>query len=66
MILFENLTIAVDKEGDVYRAYAFNSVMEENIASCKCEREGGAVAGLFHDLKIDAINKVESHDYVNA
>lgn len=62
MILFENLTIAVEKEGDIFRAYAFNAVTEENIASCKCEREGGAVDGLFHDLKVDAINKAESHD----
>lgn len=66
MILFENLTIAVEKEGDIYRAYAFNSVKEENIASCKCEREGGAVAGLFHDLRIDATNKVGNNDSVNA
>ena len=66
MILFQNLTIAVEKEGDIYRAYAFNSVTEENIASCKCEREGGAIAGLFHDLRIDVINKVENHDSVNA
>lgn len=62
MLLFENLTIAVDKDGDIFRAYAFNAVTEENIASCKCEREGGAVAGLFHDLRTYAINKVENHD----
>ena len=66
MILFENLTIAVEKEGDVYRAYAFNSVTEENIASCKCEREGGAVAGLFHDLRTYVINKVGNRDSVNS
>lgn len=59
MILFENLSIAVDKEGDVSRAYAFNAVTEENIASCKCEREGGAIAGLFNDLRNDAIKKAE-------
>ena len=62
MLLFENLTIAVDKDGDIFRAYAFNAVTEENIASCKCEREGGAVAGLFHDLRTYAINKVKNHD----
>ena len=62
MLLFENLTIAVDKDGDIFRAYAFNSATEENIASCKCEREGGAIAGLFHDLRIDATNKVKNHD----
>ena len=62
MILFENLTIAVEKEGDVFRAYAFNAVTEENIASCKCEREGGAVAGLFHNLKVYAIEKAENND----
>ena len=66
MILFENLTIAVEKEGDVYRAYAFNSVTEENIASCKCDREGGAIAGLFDDLRTYATNKVENRDSVNA
>ena len=62
MILLENLTIAVDKVGDIYRAYAFNSVMEENIASCKCEREGGAISGLFDDLRTYATNKVKHHD----
>ena len=62
MLLFENLTIAVDKDGDIFRAYAFNAVTEENIASCKCEREGGAIAGLFHDLRTYAINKVKNHD----
>ena len=66
MILFENLTIAVNKEDDIYRAYAFNSATEENISYCKCSREGGAVSGLFHNLKIDAINKVENHDSVNS
>jgi hypothetical protein len=60
MILFENLAIAVEKEGDIFRAYAFNAVTEENIASCKCEREGGAIAGLFNDLRNVAINKAES------
>ena len=60
MILFENLTIAVEKEGDLFRAYAFNVVTEESIASCRCERQGGAIAGLFKDLRNIAINKVES------
>ena len=66
MILFQNLSMAVEKDGDIFRAYAFNSVTEENIASCKCEREGGAISGLFHDLRIHAINKVENHDSVNS
>ena len=60
MTLFESLAIAVEKEGDLFRAYAFNAVTEENIASCKCEREGGAIAGLFKDLRNIAINKAES------
>ena len=60
MILFENLAIAVEKEGDTFRAYAFNPATEENIASCKCEREGGAVAGIFHELRNKAINRMEA------
>ena len=59
MILYENITIAVDKEGEVWMAYAYDAKTEQNISSCKCTREGGAIAGLFNDLRNEAIKKAE-------
>jgi hypothetical protein len=63
-ILYENLTIAIDKEGDIYRAYAFNSITEENVASCKCTRPEGAISGLFEDFRNEANRKAECENYV--
>ena len=66
-ILYENLTIAIDKEtesgNEIYRAYAFNSITEENVASCKCTRPEGAISGLFDMLRKDANEKYRAEIY---
>lgn len=49
MILIKNLTIEVEKEGNVYRAYAHSE--GENVSICKSTRINGAVSGLFANLK---------------
>lgn len=60
MILFENLTIAVEKEGDIFRAYAFNAVTLDNVGYFKADNTEDAVAGLFELLKATAICKVNA------
>ncbi len=55
MILFENLTIAVEKEGDIFRAYAFNAVTEQNIKSVKYIDRENAITALFHELGNEAV-----------
>lgn len=57
MILLENITIAVEPENGIYRAYAYNSD-GESIASCKSTRDYGAVAGLFETLRNKANDEV--------
>jgi len=59
-VLYENLTIAIDQEGDIFRAYAFNAETEQNVATCKCSRKDGAVSGLFETLRKDANNKAKT------
>lgn len=51
MIIIEDVSIGVAKEGEIYRAYAYNSKTEENIAICKCDRRYGAISGLFEELR---------------
>ena len=55
MILFENLAIAVEKEGDIFRAYAFNAVTEQNIKSVKYIDRENAITALFHELGNEAV-----------
>ena len=62
MILFENLAIAVEKEGDTFRAYAFNAVTEQNIKSVKYIDRENAITALFHELGNEAVQ----NDSVNA
>ena len=59
-ILYENLTIAIDQEDDIFRAYAFNAVTEQNVATCKRSRKDGAVSGLFETLRKDANEKAKT------
>lgn len=65
--LYENLTIAIDKEiingEDVYRAYAFNAVSEQNVATCKCTRPNGAISVLFDELRKNANEKYRVESY---
>ena len=56
MNLFENITIKVEQEGDLYRAYAY-SATENNIASHKASIQYMAVARLFQDLREIACDK---------
>ena len=60
MILFEKLTIAIEKEGDIFRAYAFNAVTLDNVEYYKADNKEDAVAGLFDILKATAIGKVNA------
>lgn len=60
-MLYENLSIAVENEGDVYRAYAFNTVTGQNVATCKCTRLEGAVACIFGELRDDASDMVKRY-----
>lgn len=57
MKLFENITIEVDKEGDIYRAFAYDSATGENIETVKCDRIGGAIGGIFTELRSIANEK---------
>lgn len=54
MVLFAGITIAVEKEGNVYRAYAYGR-NEENIAISKSFDSGLAVSSLFEQLRVIAL-----------
>ena len=54
MVLFASITIAIEKEGDVYRAYAYGR-NEENIAISKAFDSGLAVSSLFEQLRVNAL-----------
>lgn len=54
MILFASITVAVEKEGDIYRAYAYRR-NEENIAIAKSFDSGLAISSLFEQLRVIAL-----------
>ena len=56
MVLFASITIAVEKEGDVYRAYAYGR-NEENIAIAKSFDSGLAISALFEQLRVMGLDK---------
>ena len=56
MVLFASITVAVEKEGDVYRAYAYGR-NEENIAIAKSFDSGLAISSLFETLRVMALDK---------
>ena len=54
MKLFEKITVSVEKEGDKFRAYAFNE-KEENITSSKSFDSGLAISQVFENLRVLAL-----------
>lgn len=56
MVLFASITVAVEKEGNVYRAYAYGR-NEDNIAIAKSFDSGLAVSALFEQLRVMALDK---------
>ena len=54
MKLFEKITVCVDREGDKFRAYAFNE-KEENITSSKSFDSSLAVSQVFENLRVMAL-----------
>lgn len=56
MVLFASITVAVEKEGNVYRAHAYGR-NEDNIAIAKSFDSGLAVSALFEQLRVMALDK---------
>lgn len=54
MVLFASITVAVEKDGNVYRAYAYGR-NDENIAIAKSFDSGLAVSSLFEQLRVIAL-----------
>ena len=54
MKLFEKITVCVDREGGIYRPYAFNE-KEENINSSKSFDSGLATSQVFENLRVMAL-----------
>jgi hypothetical protein len=55
MVLFSGMYINVEKEGNVYRAFACNEY--DNIASVKAFESGLAISSLFEKLRGMALDK---------
>lgn len=56
MLLYENMAIGVEQEqSGLFRAYAFNSVTEQNVATAKHPDKDSAIRLLFSTLREDAI-----------
>lgn len=55
MVLFSKIWVHVEKEGNVYRAFACSE--EENIASVKAFESGLAISSLFETLRVMALDK---------
>lgn len=56
MLLYENMAIGVEQEqSGLFRAYAFNPVTEQNVATAKSSDKYSAIRLLFSTLREDAI-----------
>lgn len=57
--LIRNVSVAVELEGYLFRAFAFVEETGEHIAQCKCIRKAGAISGLMDELKKLALEKAK-------